>query len=137
MDNWDKRVQGTVFVWIAFAVAVGMTNISGQIDSNNVVITLIAAIAAFVTTAAIWSFASDQAHGGDALRDAEKAKRSEPTTAGDLRLALLLQLMDEDERRALKRRIVDDLSADGEAISLADLLAAEEGDARRGQPNRS
>jgi hypothetical protein len=113
-----------------------MTNISGQIDSNNVVITLIAAIAAFVTTAAIWSFASDQTHGGDALRDAEKAKRSEPT-AGDLRLALLLQLMDEAERRALKRRIVDDLSADGEAISLADLLAAEEGDARGGQPNRS
>jgi hypothetical protein len=32
--------------------------------------------------------------------------------------------MDEDERQALKQRLADELGADGETISLAELLAA-------------
>jgi hypothetical protein len=42
-------------------------------------------------------------------------------------LALLLELMNEDERRELKMRLMDDLTADGE-ISLSDLLTAQNSD---------
>jgi hypothetical protein len=58
----------------------------------------------------------------------EKAKRD---SGQDARLALLLELLDEDERQALKRRLVDDLSGDGETISLAQLLDAEQEAARQ------
>lgn len=81
-----------------------------------------AAMMAFLATGALWliwglSMIDDKS----SSETQEKAKRQ---PGEDARLALLLQLMDEDERQTLKQRLADELSADGEAISLAELLAA-------------
>jgi len=63
-----------------------------------------------------------------------KVKRASPEPVSDARLSLLLQLLDEDERRALKRRLRDELSADGEGVALEDLLGdtGQDRRARRG-----
>jgi hypothetical protein len=80
-----------------------------------------ALVFAFGSTAALWLAWAFQSL--DALNKASqqgKAKREAPED--DTRLALLLQMLDEDEREALKQRLRDELSADGEAIALGDLL---------------
>jgi len=80
-----------------------------------------ALVFAFGSTAALWLAWAFQSL--DALNKASqqgKAKREAPED--DTRLALLLQMLDEDEREALKQRLRDELSADGEAIALDDLL---------------
>ena len=90
-----------------------------------------ALVVAFGGTAAlwlVWTFASYDRE--KASREAEKAKRSADRPA-EARLALLLELMGEDDRRALQRRLRDEIGTDGEAVSLAELLAAQEDDARR------
>jgi hypothetical protein len=66
------------------------------------------------------------------LPAAEKAKREAP--AQDARLALLLELLSPAERDALKQRLLDELSADGEAVPLADLLAEQDAQERRARP---
>ena len=52
----------------------------------------------------------------------EKAKR---VISGDedARFGLLLSLLTPDERDALKSRLAEELNAEGEIVSLADLLA--------------
>ncbi len=91
----------------------------------------IAVLAAFGATIALWLILALPDHKAETRKEAhaatlEKAKRDVTHPAGnDPRLALLLELMDEDERRRLKARLVDELSSDG-AISLADLLAAQD-----------
>jgi hypothetical protein len=44
----------------------------------------------------------------------------------DARLGLLISLLTPDQRDALTARLADELDADGEAVSLADLLAEQE-----------
>lgn len=54
----------------------------------------------------------------------EKAKRG--VDSEDAKLALLLSMLSAEERANLKTRLIDDLTADGEALTLAELLAAQE-----------
>ncbi len=61
----------------------------------------------------------------------KKAKRGMPDASQDARLALLLALLSEEERESIKTRLLDDLAADGEALSLAELLAAQEAERER------
>jgi hypothetical protein len=127
MDNWDKRVQATVFIWLAFAVAVGLSSVNNPVNGNTIGLVAIAAITAFLGTLTVWLL------GRDHEIPADKAKREIRSDTSDPRLALLAQLLGEDERELLKRRLVDDLRADGETLPLADLLAAQDREQRRGR----
>jgi hypothetical protein len=113
----------TLFIWLtAIAVAAISTN---HMYTNGAV------ALAFLSTVTLWLVAGLKLIDEKLPSTREKAKRD---SGQDARLALLLELMDEDERRALKRRLVDDLSGDGEAISLAQLLDAEQQEARQHRP---
>jgi len=116
----------TCIVWLS-AVAAGMI-----IDSEFV--RGAAIILALISTVTIWTmWALDQYGISMDGTPREKAKR-DAGSHEDPRLALLLSLFTPDERDALRSRLVDELSSDGEAVSLVDLLAEQEQDGshRRG-----
>jgi len=89
--------------------------------TNSQLITSIAVLAAFGSTLSLWLVWGLNTIEQQKLvaQEQSKAKRS---GGDDARLALLLALLTDEERRALKQRLLDDLAADGEAVSLADLL---------------
>ncbi len=134
MDNWDKRVQAIAIIWGAFAIAVGLSGFgAGMAQQFNVYVlgvVIIAALAALVATAMVWVYESDTYRERQAARLGVKSKR-EPEQGADVRAALLAQLLDDDERQALKRELLADLKADGEAVSLADLLGDQASAERR------
>jgi hypothetical protein len=87
-----------------------------------------AAILALFFTMVIWSMWAMNEYGID--MDGTSHEKIKRDTGGheDARLGLLFSLLTPDERDALKSRLVEDLSADGESVSLADLLAEAEAD---------
>ncbi|HVO71224.1 MAG TPA: hypothetical protein VMT24_14335 [Aggregatilineaceae bacterium] len=110
----------TLFIWL--------TVIAVAAISTNHTYTNGAVALAFLSTISLWLVAGLKLIDEKLPSAREKAKRD---SGQDARLALLLELLDEDERQALKRRLVDDLSGDGETISLAQLLDAEQEAARQ------
>ena len=104
----------TLGLWLGVAMMHIIANDSGLTNFAGVM-----AVLASVTLWLVWGLASIA---NKPQETQEKAKRK---PAEDARLALLLELMDEDDRQQLRQRLVDELSGDGEAISLADLLAAQ------------
>ncbi len=91
-----------------------------------------AAILATLTTITIWSLWALDAYGINVDGTAsEKPKRETAPAAApdDARLSLLMTLLTPDERVALRQRLEDSMAADGE-LSLADLLADQQQDAR-------
>jgi hypothetical protein len=127
MDNWDKRAQATVFIWLAIGIAIGLSGFNNPVNGNTIGLVAIAAFTAFLSTVTVWLL------GRERELPADKAKRDMRSETSDPRLALLVQLMGEDEREILKRRLVDDLRADGETLPLADLLTAQDSEQRRGR----
>ena len=117
----------SLVIWLMVAMVDAATG-SSEFATNA------AAIIAFLCTMSIWLVWGlaqiDQLRGDESEEETEKAKR---TAAGtdDARIALLLSLLDDDQRQALQQRLVEDLSADGEAVPLADLLAEQDTSARR------
>jgi hypothetical protein len=92
----------------------------------------LAILTAFGSTVSIWLVLALDRSEQTVAREREKAKRTGANSeASDQRLALLLALMDEDQKEALRQRLVEELSADGEAISLADLLGSSDGARQR------
>ncbi len=87
-------------------------------------LTVLAIAGTLVMLWMVWALKiiESNAAAADLKSSLEKAKRSAPE---DLRLSLLLELMGDDERQALKQRLLDDLG-DGESVSLAALLAAQD-----------
>lgn len=61
----------------------------------------------------------------------QKTKRAFHNDDEDNRLALLLSLMTPDERAMFKDRLADELSADGDMLSMAELLARQERTSQR------
>ncbi len=116
-----QQIIMTIIATLAFWFAVGMIDMvtmsSGTRDA--------AAIIAFLVTLMLWTILA-LTPPKTAAKPAEsaKAKRNVSGTSDD-RLALLLNLMTEDERHTLQTRLADELAGDGE-ISLADLLAAQD-----------
>jgi len=126
-----RRVFYMTVASLAIWFCVGMVDVATSSSGA----TNAAAVLAFLCTMSIWLVWGlaqiDQLHmGGSQSSEQEKAKRS-PADNGDARVALLLSLLDDDERQALKQRLVDDLGADGEAVPLADLLAEQEENSRQ------
>lgn len=122
-----SMVVASLVIWFMVAMVDVVTGSSGVTDA--------AAIIAFLCTMSIWlvwGLAQIDQLRGDESDDEEGAQKTKRTTAGtnDARIALLLSLLDDEQRQALRQRLVDDLGADGEAIPLADLLAEQDADAR-------
>lgn len=130
MERWRSlffSAIASVFIWFAVLAA-------KMVGANDGMVSF-AVFAAFAGNLAIWlvwAFTSYDSRPAEAAT-AEKAKRAAPTGAApdDARVALLLQLMDDEDRRELKRRLMDDLTADGESVALADLLAGQDERIRR------
>lgn len=116
----------TVIVWISVAV---IGNISSSEFVNGA-----AAILALIATLTIWTLWALDYYGisvdgtGQTTRQSvalEKTKR-ESALPDDDRVALLLSLLTPDERDAVRARLVDDMSADGEIVALTDVLAEQQ-----------
>lgn len=112
MNRIGALLAATLLIWAAM----------GMVDalSGSQMIPTIAVLAAFGSTLALWlvwglNTIEEQRI---AAQDQHKAKRG----ADDARLALLLELLTDEERQTLKQRLLDNLVADGEALPLADLL---------------
>ncbi len=85
-----------------------------------------AAILALISTMTIWSMWALNEYGISVDETPhEKAKRVTGSNE-DARLGLLISLLTPDERDALKSRITEGLNAEGEVVSLADLLEEQE-----------
>jgi hypothetical protein len=118
LGQFGVMIVATLFIWFSAAMVDVATASSWLTDA--------AVALAFLATMSIWivqGLAGLESKNPPVQQ--EKAKR-QAGEESDARLALLLQLLDDDERAALKRRLVNELSADGEAVPLADLLAAQE-----------
>lgn len=130
MDNWDKRAQGTAVVWMLVTAITAIVTFGGSSSDNDwILITLL--IAAGISTATIWLFGSEEIYkSGREHEYGEKAKR-QGADHYDPRAALLMDLLDAEEKEELKRRLMDDLSADGDALSLNELLSEQHEQRRR------
>lgn len=90
-------------------------------DGTLMDLTVLAVVGTLVTLWLVWTLKIIDTPAIDS--SSEKAKRS---ATDDSRLSLLLELLDDDERQAIKRRLLDELGGDGENISLAALLSAQD-----------
>ncbi|HML24425.1 MAG TPA: hypothetical protein PKD09_22415 [Aggregatilinea sp.] len=115
-------ILATVIIWAGVAAIKLLSP-----DEDLITFGLIVGFGSTVALWLVWTFSTYQSE--EPEQKAEKAKRAAPTVAtapDDARIALLLQLMDDEDRRELKRRLMDEVSADGESMALADLLAAQD-----------
>lgn len=119
-----QQIIMTIIATLAFWFAVGMIDmVTMSSDTRDA-----AAIIAFLVTLMLWTIlALTPPKTAAKAEKSAKTKRSASGTPDD-RLALLLNLMTEDERHTLQTRLADELTGDGE-ISLADLLAAQDNEA--------
>ena len=125
LSSLGVNLVATFFIWMAVGIVDG---ISGEGVPSRDAIMIITILAAFGLTAALWLIWALTDFSQRTSPASDKSKRHAGNE--DARLALLLELMGEDERQALKQRLMDDLGGDGEAISLAQLLAAQKDDRR-------
>lgn len=107
-------VAATLVIWAVVLLAGLVAGFGAGIIS----FALVGAIGSTVALWLVWAFMSLDALSKTA--QSEKSKRSAPED--DVRLSLLLQMLDDDERQTIKRRLRDELGTDGEAIGLDDLL---------------
>jgi len=106
----------TVVIWAAILAA----RLVGGADLGIMDFMLVAGVGTTIALWTVWAFVSIDFVKNQSERG--KVKRAGPESESDARLSLLLQLLDGDERLALKRRLRDDLRADGEGVALDDLL---------------
>jgi hypothetical protein len=113
------NLVATFFMWLAVGLADVVTSSVGAGRDTIMTITILTAVGLSAALWLVWALDYNQ----KAPPAAEKSKRHAENE--DTRLALLIELMSEDERQALKQRLTDELSGEGEAISLAQLLATQ------------
>lgn len=104
----------TVVVW----AVVLLTGLIAGFQAGFLSFALVGAIGSTIALWLVWAFMTLDELSKQST--AEKAKRAAPED--DTRLSLLLQLLNADERDSLKRRLRDEMSTDGEAVTLDDLL---------------
>jgi hypothetical protein len=107
-------IVATLVCWLSVGLTVMMTPAS----SNGRDIVILFACLATLMLWVRWAFVSDSRQEPQAV--SEKAKRH---AGNDPDVALLLELMSEDERREIKGRLLERLQTDGETSSLEALLA--------------
>ena len=123
MDNLVNRVVPTLLFWMLAGLALGIALVHPESPDNGkfYFFTVVAWTVAFVVTMRVWRPTEE----GSKAKRVGKAKRAN-TQPDDMRLALLLDLLEPDERLILKQRLMSDLSADGEALPMADLLGSDQ-----------
>lgn len=115
-------------VWFSAAVV--------NVATYNTMLQEMAVGLAFLTTlivgivAALTEISRKPPSSKPAEESREKAKRrAYGADAGqDARLALLLAMLNDEQHYHITQQLIDDLTADGEALPLSDLLAAQERD---------
>lgn len=101
----------TVFLWFGVWMIQVVMGDSGLVN--------FAAVMAVVGSLILWLAVGIAAVEQQPDKPAEKAKRQPDQ---DARLALLLSMLDAEERTSLKRRLIEELTGDGESIPLSELL---------------
>jgi hypothetical protein len=115
-------VVATLICWLSVALV-------GVLTPSASFIRDVAIGFAFLITATLWAaWAISSSRANDAAVIPEKAKRSAGTDAD---AAMLLELLNEDERREVRERLLERLQADGETASLDELLDKPSPKARR------
>lgn len=126
MDTLRKFVivaGSLLLIWLATAMVAAISDNTG-IQDTAVILAFLATLL-FGMVAGFDSIGRRSKETSSRAKSAEKAKR-DVTPAQDARLDLLLALLSSEERESLKHQLIDDLTGEGEVLSLADLLAAQE-----------
>lgn len=108
-----QSVIATAFIW----VGVVLVRLVGGVEGGMLDFALFAGFGATIALWLVWAFA-----GMDRVKNESKQLEKSKRAPEDARLSLLLQMMNEDERANLKDCLRDELSTDGEAVALEDLL---------------
>lgn len=107
-------IVATLICWLSIGLVVAVTPPGAFVRDAVLVIACLATVMLWV----MWAFSSVS----PTAAVSEKAKRR---AGNDPNAALLLELLNEDERREIKERLFDRLHTDGETSSLVELLADE------------
>jgi hypothetical protein len=110
MNADEGKVLVTLVIWISLAIAIGVSVLSMEGDVAMGVAAILG-IAGTATTHNIWKYGAGAETG--------KAKRE---VHEDTRLKLLIELLDDEDRQRLKHRLMNELQADGELVSVEELL---------------
>lgn len=113
----------TLVTWMTIGLVVAVTEPGAFVRDAVLVI-------AVLTTAVMWASWGATANAGSqpAAVESEKAKRR---AGNDPNVALLLELLSDDERAEIRERLLDRVQADGETTSLAELVGDQDKPARR------
>lgn len=109
-EHWDGRAIATAVIWLGAGFAIAFTNInSGDLNVYNMVISLGIAFGAAIASLSMWQGS-----------ETSKAKRDHQLLDADASTNLLLQLMTDEERRAVRSRLINSAANDGEIIAARD-----------------
>ena len=127
MPETKKPVTTGIAATIAFWLAAAFLN---SMTGNVEIIQVVAGLIAFTATLLLWiilAWNQLPVQLRSSVTDEKKTKRSrfDEALSNDDRLALLMALMTENERLALRTRLLDELDGEGE-LRLADLLMVQE-----------
>lgn len=118
----------TLVSWLTIGLVVAVTEPGAFVRDAVIVI-------AVLTTAVMWAGWGATTSSGThaAAAESEKAKRR---AGSDPSVALLLELLSDDERAEIKERLLERVQADGELTSLAELVGDRNTSARKSRkPN--
>ncbi|MBN2303896.1 MAG: hypothetical protein JXQ72_05435 [Anaerolineae bacterium] len=128
----------TVVIWLSLVAAMWLVDGGEIVRIGGAILALISTMTLWVMWAMVeLGIDMDSSSSANRLAAAnsparvyhEKPKR-DSGEAEDARVSLLLAMLTPDERDSIRSRLVDDLSTDGESLSLADLIAQQEQDSR-------
>lgn len=114
LGKFGIATLSTLLIWF------GMFMVRLLDDGSD--ITRLALLVSFGATVALWLVLGLEAIGQKPQERPQAWQKTKRGADDDARLALLLQMLDEDERQALRYRLMDQIGGDGEVVSLAALL---------------
>jgi hypothetical protein len=123
LQKLAPNLIATLVSWVTIGLVVAVTEPGAFVRDAVIVI-------AVLTTAVMWASWGATASSGNhsAAIESEKAKRR---AGNDASVALLLELLNDDERREIKERLFDHLQTDGEMSSLAELVGDQDAQGKR------
>ena len=118
--NERYRTLSTIAIWLGVGFALGVSGSGDVANEFNMIMTMILSFAAVISTGIIWRTKTD--FNEMQFEQQEKQKRS---SGDDSRLELLMELLDESERRDIRQRLMEEVAQDDGEISLQQLLGRE------------
>ncbi len=112
LQKLAPNLIATLVSWLTVGLAVAVAEPGGFAHDAMILI-------AVFTTAVMWMGWAAGINNSRSAGTSEKAKRRAGT---DDNVALLLEMLSEDERREIKERLLDQIQSDGELSSLAELV---------------